>query len=1398
MINDKVEVKSKSCKDYILSFDIGSNSIGWAIIRKDVELYHKRIPIYDYKSGDILSFKDRYFWGSLLFNKVKNKNNKTPASIAREKRNYRRRIRRRKWRLKQLRNIFAEEMKYIDDGFFKRLDESFLQRDNKIYPIFNNKEVEKQYHSEYPTIYHLRKALIEKSEKKFDLRLVFLALSHIMKYRGNFLHNDINPGEIKIKDLNKFGELYNNFIENFCRSYDLENIIIDSKTLNDSIMNKNELTKKLEEISKQIISKEAKANLKNINNVILGKIGSFKLNNDNEIKISFTDNDIESKIEELKSVSLFEKIDFDIIEELYLNRSVVSIFGVEEFGNSPISSKMVEKYENLKTSKLLIKKYCSKDKYKEIFKDGKIDTKKIKDILTNNLQKKILSNEDAKSLALLIEKINENDDLYKQRSIINGCIPYQLHWLEMKSILDNQKKYYPFLGLKSEMLLKLLTAKIPYYVGPLTDDTNSSRFAWMVKNEDKKDEKIDVDNLEEVINKVKTAERFMEKLIGKDTYLPNEEVLPINSLVYQKFCVLNELAKVRYEDNSGNWCYFDQDYKEKIIKELFYKHKEVKLSALQKFIKNNDLSKEDNVSVKGINDDKFNSTLSTYIDLKKMGIEEDYLNEPKNEQLLEELVRILTVFEDADMRKNKIDELCDQDKYLAKNKKVKSKLYSKHYKGWGRLSYKLLCEIRDKNSSKNIIDFLLTDEYHRNFMQLINSNKLPFKKVIQIQMDEHMKSISFDLDKWLNELYADGNVKRAIRLCMKIFSELKNILHGYPKNIVIEMARENQETSKTKSRYNKLNKIYQDLSDEYRNLKEELDNNKDHLDKEAVYLYFSQEGKDMYTGDALSLEKVLKGIGYQVDHIFGRCKIKNESLDNKVLVSNVQNQEKGSQDISSEIVNRQKEFWKILLKRGLISSEKYYILTEREYRESLRSNFLRRQLVETRQITKQIADFFITKYEFDGYERPNIFMLNSKIVSSIRQEFDLYKIRELNDRHHAQDAYLNAVVAYNLIDLKEDKKYVYGDYQKEKKKSASDIKKAENNIIEEIFVNISNKIIKDKTKQIDRIKYNFYKNSKTINVIKRTGIASGEFYKATILPANNKNITIPLYVSKLKNKEDKIKHPYGGYTNINYAYFALVKCENKISVNAIPIFERKKYESDNIGYLREKYYSTNNDKAKKLTILINKLPYNTLFEYGINKNNEDNKDKYYAQFYLCGKSEMHNARQFDIPEKLIGLLYIIIKANENTYSKEYDDLKNKLLGKEAEKIKKQLSEIHKCIIKFLEQYELFKQGISQLKSICQKIQEIDCKCESDKNIKKIISLTSELLELTTASRAIKSLKALPAFDKTISDRKRFSVKVNENSTIIFQTLTGLKEVRYKLLCELEKNKMSGKSKVVKI
>ncbi len=51
------------------------------------------------------------------------------------------------------------------------------------------------------------------------------------------------------------------------------------------------------------------------------------------------------------------------------------------------------------------------------------------------------------------------------------------------------------------------------------------------------------------MNQTKTAEGFIANLTNKCTYLPIEDVLPLHSLLYEEYLMLNELNRVRVKGN---------------------------------------------------------------------------------------------------------------------------------------------------------------------------------------------------------------------------------------------------------------------------------------------------------------------------------------------------------------------------------------------------------------------------------------------------------------------------------------------------------------------------------------------------------------------------------------------------------------------------------------------------------------------------------------------------------------------------------------------------------------------------------------------------------------------------------------------------------------------------------
>lgn len=175
-------------KGITLGLDMGTNSLGWAVV--------------DNSTNDLVSYHGHPMWGVRMFSES------SSAEDRRMKRLARRRYQRRRQRILLLREIFQKEICDKDPYFFYRMDQAFYVSDDRTDEgkgyLLENQKATKDFYNKYPTIWHLRYDLVTNKEKK-DIRLVYLAIHHILKYRGNFLHEGDIELSAKPKDeLNMF------------------------------------------------------------------------------------------------------------------------------------------------------------------------------------------------------------------------------------------------------------------------------------------------------------------------------------------------------------------------------------------------------------------------------------------------------------------------------------------------------------------------------------------------------------------------------------------------------------------------------------------------------------------------------------------------------------------------------------------------------------------------------------------------------------------------------------------------------------------------------------------------------------------------------------------------------------------------------------------------------------------------------------------------------------------------------------------------------------------------------------------------------------------------------------------------------------------------------------------
>ena len=1078
-----MEKESFADRNYYLGLDIGTSSVGFAVTDENYNLIRK--------SG-------KHLWGSRLFDEAKD------ASGRRSHRAARRRYQRRRERILLLRDIFEPEISKIDPLFFKKLDYAAYHVEDKPeelktepYIFDCSEKIQK-----FKTIYHLRKKLL-KSKKKEDIRLIYLAFSHMIKYRGNFLtQGDIKAGG---KDCFSFVKDFEKVNDAICEidefqddgTGDFPSFDIDEAKATELLdhFKKNEKKSDLLETEKSIFKAENKVLvtiLKLINGSDLKNEGVFPelIKENPELKaadFSFEQEDYEDAIAALGLPEEYRNFLF-AVKGIYDTRV---LFGLLR-GRPSISEAMVEIYKEHQKQLLALKKIYKEvapERYSKFFeevpedespksngkpkkkvnyvsyvglfkRDGRVyriprqssEYKKLyaqisKDLdIDNKIKDESISESVRNELAKIKDAMEREIYLRIQNGKTNGVFPYQLNKNEMRSIIEKQSKYYPFLAEKATSfldpkkkqykLISLLEYKIPYFVGPLKPaGIGEECNRWVVRKEDGK---ITPWNFYQKVDASATAKAFIDRMKNACSYLRGEETLPRQSLVYLQYLILNELNNIYLNDSPLTTK--EKDY---LFENLYKVKKKVGVSAVKDALAEMHNTKQINLRTRNGSDeeklaDVLKTSYSSYVDFanpKGFGTDFD-----KNAALFdkaEKIILLITLFEEKSVLINELQKLDlteDQIKYFA----------SLTYTGWGRFSRKLLTNKSDSNKSS--IDILsnpvacepdISSKERRtilallrytpdNFESIYNNPEYGFSNAVDV-FNKSIEGKNLSLETLIEESYASPAMKRALRQTMAVVAELKKILKIPDfKRIFVECTREKEKDPKKKSsRKKKLEELYQvalktvkeekavspSSLDEINTLKSKLAKKEDsELRAKKLFYYFAQFGRDVYSGKKIELDQLSSD--YDIDHIIPQAIFKDDSFLNTVLVAKTTNNTKSdtypfAQD--SSILKPEGEKWIRFLNKihgnDYMSKEKLNrILRKNDFAPNELEGFVNRQIVTTNQTVKAVCD--ILKAESNS----EIIYSRAANVSEFRNIFGLIKLRSLNDFHHANDAYLNIVV----------------------------------------------------------------------------------------------------------------------------------------------------------------------------------------------------------------------------------------------------------------------------------------------------------------------------------------------------------------------------------------------------
>ena len=628
-------------------------------------------------------------------------------------------------------------------------------------------------------------------------------------------------------------------------------------------------------------------------------------------------------------------------------------------------------------------------------------------------------------------------------------------------------------------------------------------------------------------------------------------------------------------------------------------------------------------------DININSSLSSYG--KMFAIFGERLKEDVIRKIAEEIIYWGTIFSDSKkMFRKHLTKYVEQG--ILGESQVKRILGYK-FKDWGRFSKALLTlQGIDKSTGELLSLENAMWEYSLNFMELINSDDFTFKDELENRRTAAIKSLSEFTYEDLEDTYFSVPVKRMIWQTILVVREVEQIMGYAPKKVFVEMARSEEEKGdkgRKDSRGTQLLELYKNIKNtENHDWKKEISeaNESGKLRSKKLYLYYTQMGRDMYTGEEINIDMLYDDSMYDIDHIYPRHYVKDDSIvNNLVLVNRRANQDikKDLYPIPDKIISNPKvqELWKMLHKQNLITDEKYKRLMSRShFTEKQLGDFIARQLVETRQGTKGIAELL-----GQLFKDTEIVYAKATNVSDFRRDNGFVKSRLVNDFHHAQDAYLNIVVGnvYYTKFTKNPWNFIKKDFDKDRNKNGYNLAKMfDRDVVRgDDIAWIAAK--DDRQGTIETVRKMMRKNTPLMtrmNFEQHGGIANATLYSAKKAKVEN---YIPLKSSDTK-LGDVTK--YGGFTSATISYYFVVHHkEGKkeiTTIEALPLYCKNKVENEENGLLK---YCEEVLGYGDVKILINKLKIQSLLE--ING----------YQFHLSGKTGnqliLRNAMNLCVPEK---------------------------------------------------------------------------------------------------------------------------------------------------------------------
>ncbi len=485
-------------------------------------------------------------------------------------------------------------------------------------------------------------------------------------------------------------------------------------------------------------------------------------------------------------------------------------------------------------------------------------------------------------------------------------------------------------------------------------------------------------------------------------------------------------------------------------------------------------------------------------------------------------------------------------------------------------------------------------------------------------------------------------------------------------------------------------------------------------------------------------------------HIIPRSLIKDDSLSNKVLVKGIENQNKSDRELRNDIINKNKKWWSDLLRCNLISKRKYDNLVHgsQNLKEKVEKDFINRQLVEVRQISKHVTNLLRRAY---GHKGTNVVAIKASLVDDFKSQYNIYKSREINDFHHAKDAYVAAVVGQYILNRYPSMKaeFIYDDYLQykinEKDKGRDKYGFIISSMKRNYYDNDTGEVLWDAKEMINNV-------DKVLNyndciITRKTEVMSGGMFNLTRMPKVEKEKLTGKEIP-LRNNKNTFLPPekYGYYNGIQESYYSIIEFTDKKKrvkrLVGVPIMvsSRLKDSKDSLYEYFSKIY-------KDVKVIKERIPKYQKIRVARN------------EYYIVSSKEWCNATQLILSKDTYKN---IVRFNKKDYfNKQSQEILDENLNKAYEEL----------IVKIQTVYSMYSSTLKKLVEGKETFKELE---PSNK-----LQVINEILKLTKADSQCGNLKLVGGTDREGRINGKENIDVNK-IIFIYESPLGInrREVQY--------------------